>query len=102
MGEESRQSRGLVCSYCGAKGAGLANEFIDLPGKAEEGTLLQGAIAEKPRIFTNSDMGAKYVTCSKTIKSSCASGSEDVSEEGFRDPNPCLVEAGGMELEGDR
>ncbi len=54
MGEESRQSRGLVCRYCGAKGAGLANEFIDLPGKAEEGTLLQGAIAEKPRIFTTS------------------------------------------------
>jgi hypothetical protein len=54
MGEESRQSRGLVCSHCGAKGAGLANEFIDLPGKVEKGTLLQGAIAEKPRIFTTS------------------------------------------------
>jgi len=32
----------------------LANEFIDLPGKVEEGTLLQGAIAEKTRIFTTS------------------------------------------------
>ena len=49
VGEESRQSRGLVCSYCGVKGAGLANEFIDLPGKAKGGALLQGAIAEKPR-----------------------------------------------------
>tara|TARA_B100000902_G_scaffold364777_1_gene385040 strand:+ start:65 stop:238 length:174 start_codon:yes stop_codon:yes gene_type:complete len=37
MGEESRQSRGLVCSYCGVKGAGLANEFIDLPEKGRKG-----------------------------------------------------------------
>ena len=49
VGEESRQSKGLVCGYCGVKGAGLANEFIDLPGKAKGGALLQGAIAEKPR-----------------------------------------------------
>lgn len=40
MGEESRRSRGLVCSYCGVKDAGLANEFIDLPGQAKEGALL--------------------------------------------------------------
>ena len=49
VGEESRQSKGLVCGHCGVKGAGLANEFIDLPGKAKGGALLQGAIAEKPR-----------------------------------------------------
>tara|TARA_B100000459_G_C8511657_1_gene172062 strand:+ start:248 stop:529 length:282 start_codon:yes stop_codon:yes gene_type:complete len=86
MGEESRQSRGLVCRYCGIKGAGLANEFIDLPGKVKEGALLQGAIAEKPQIFATHGRGAKYLTSSKTIKSSSASGSEDISEEAFKIP----------------
>ena len=86
VGEESRQSKGLVCGYCGVKGAGLANEFIDLPGKAKEGALLQGAIAENPG-FRPLRKGVGYVTSSRAIKSSSASGSEDISEEGFQDPN---------------
>ena len=84
MGEESRRCRGLVCGYCGIKGAGLANEFIDLPGKMKEGALLQGAIAEKPQIFATPGRGAKYLTSSKTIKSSSASGLKDISEEAFK------------------